>query len=739
MSEPSPFPHSSDPLAGVTLEVVFRAVRKHWFSALVAALAFVSLVAFVTLGQTKVYRSTATVHIDPNPPRPLGKDVQAVVDMGVGAYWSNKEYYATQYKIIASRAVAVETVMRLGLHRNARFVQNLPPDAPERSPKTDSPPPTADDVATELQARLRVTPVKDSRLVVVDFDDADPDRATRVLAALLDVYLQRNVDQVVASTGSASEWLGHQVGKLKSELESSELALHEYKKDKRILSVSLDDQSNMLRQEMHQLSEALTAVQARRQALLARHRELQRIEVDDPDNVPATELVTNVLLSSLRVNYVQFKSHYASLVAAGKGKNHPDVAGAAAQVQEARSTLLAEIRNVQGAIEGDLNAATHEMSGLSGLLESAKQHALDLNMLEIEYRRLERSKENTEKLYSLVLERSKESDLTGLMRFNNITVAEAPIATARPVRPRVPLNLTLGLLAGIAVGLIIAVGRELLDRHVRSPDDLEAVLGIPSFGLLPTMDRRGKADGNRRRERTSKVAPELAAHSASSGAIAEAARRIRTNLLFASPDKPYRRILVTSASPGEGKTMVASTLAIVLAQTGKRVLLVDCDLRRARLHRVFNVANDLGVTASVVDHSLLETAVRVTETPNLTLLPSGPHVATPAEVLQSDAFAALLETLCERYETIVLDSPPVAVVTDAAVLAKRVDATVFVARAGKTSRDVARRAVRNLRDVGARLAGCVLNDVSLHKRGYGYAQYYGYYHKVGYESVSARD
>ena len=710
---------------GLTPELVLKVLGKHWVAATAIAVAVLLATAFYTLGQTKIYQATATVQIDPNPTMPLGKDVSSVVDVGVGSFWSNKEYYATQQQLLQGRALALATVERLGLQRDGRFLANVAPEDPDPPPPEN--PVTPEAAAGVLSNRLTVEPVKDSRLVTVSLDDADPERARRVLKELLDVYLERNIGRVVASTESASEWLNEQTGKLKEELEKTELSLHEYKKDKRILSVSLDDQSNMLREEMQQLNHALTEVQTRRQGLVARYSELEKIDATDPDNVPASELLSNPLLTNLRAEYIEAKGVRASLLAGGKGEQHPSVTSAEARVATAREALLNEIGNVRGAVKSDLDAVSKEVKGLAGLFEEAKQRALDLNLLEIEYRRLERSKKNTEKLYGLVLERSKESDLAGLMRFNNISVVEPPRSSRSPVRPNVPIYLALGGMLGIALGLGFAFARELLDRRVRSPEDLEETVGLPFFGMLPSASRgahrrRGRVEGDA-------GSPELYAHQAPSGAVAEAARGIRTSLTFSAPDRPYRRFLVTSASPGDGKTMVASTLAVALAQTGARVLLLDCDLRRSRLHRVFGRTNHVGVSNAVLDHDVLRTEVLDTTVTNLSLLPAGPRVAAPAELLQSERFVELLDELGRLYDMVVIDSPPVIAVTDALIVATRVDAVMFVARAGRTRRDLARRAVRDLRAVGANVAGCVLNDLDVERRGYGY---YYYYYRSGY-------
>lgn len=726
---PTPF----DPFARLSPELALAAVRKRWLSGLLVAAAVLLATAFYTLGEIRIYRASATVQIEPSAPRPLGTDVQSVVDVGSSSYWSNMEYYATQHRLLQSHAVAVATVKQLALHRDPRFLQNLPSDQVEEVDGGAAVEMTPEDAASLLLGRLEVAPIKESRLVVVSYEDADPERAKRVLATLVDVFLDRNIEQVVASTDAASQWLRDQVGKLKQELETSELALHDYKKDKRLLSASLDDQSSMLREEMQQLNRALTTVQTRREGLRARYRELAKVDAEDPERVPASELLENPLLNTLRAEYVRTKGDLASAQGLGRGERHPEVAAHRARVDSARHSLLAEIRNVQGAAKSDLDAADREVAALAGLFEQAKQRALDLNLLEIEVRRLERARANNEKLYSVVLERSKESDLTGLLRFNNLAVAEPARVGKIPVRPRVPRRLGFGLVAGLALGFGLMLTRELFDRRVRTAEDLEQAAGAPFFGMLPAA-RCAYAAGSRygrgqrgRAPPPEAGPPELLAHRQPAGEMAEAARRIRTNLLFSSPDRPHRRILITSAGPGDGKTMVASTLAISLAQAGRRVVLLDADLRRPRLHHLFEVENQAGISGSLLASAEEGRGAVPSRVPNLSVLPAGPVVATPAELLQSTSFQLMLDALAERYEILVIDSPPLGLVADAAVLAPRVDATLLVARAGKTSRDHVARATRILRDVGARPVGCVLDDVDSRPRGYGGAYYLAEY------------
>ncbi len=720
---------------GPNLTALLQALRKRW-PLVVGITAFVLLgVTFYTLGQTKIYQATATVMFDPNPPRPLGKEVDAVVDMGSGSYWNNQEYYETQYQLMHSMRIALDVVQQLGLAQDGAFLADAPPGG-------KFPPATATDeqAAQVILARTTVAPVKNSRLASLSYQDADPARAQRITAALIDTYVQKNLEDAQASTGSAVEWLNGQLDKLKTGLDDSEMALHKYKIDKNMLSADLDDQSNMLRSEMQQLTTALTEVRIKREELTARRDELAKVKADDPSVLPASELLNSSLLSLLRQKYLDAAQKRDEQVAMGKGSNHPDVKGADAEVTASKAALLAEVRNIQGAVDRDLAAVKEQEGGLSGLLDKARSQAFDLNLLGIEYSRLERTKTNSEKLYSIVLERAKEGDLTRMMQVNNIQVVERPLLPVAPVKPRVPVNVLLGLVAGLVLGVGAALGREMLDRSVKSQADLEGAVGVTFLGLLPAISPEGAKKsryyGYGRRRKTSPtlegtVSPDLVVHQAPLSGPAEAARSIRTNIQFMSPDRPYKTLLVTSAGPSEGKTTVACSIAIAMAQAGQKVILIDCDLRRPRVHRAFGKTSDQGLTTALLDHAVLTDELVATEIPNLDVLPAGPIPPNPAEIIQSERFHTMLADLQTRYDRIVIDSPPVVPVTDAAILSTQVDGCVLVVRAFKTTRELAIEGRRALQGVGGRIVGAVLNAVDL-DRGYYRHYQYQYYRRGGY-------
>jgi polysaccharide biosynthesis transport protein len=728
---------------GLTLASLWIPIRKHWMIVL-ATMALTGLGAmFLTMGRTKIYEAQSTMLFDPQPPRPLGREVQAVVDMS-GEYQNKREYYRTQFWVIQSQKIATLVVSQLRLQNDTRFLDNLPASA-KPAPRSVS----VEDAARVLRSRLSVEQIKESQLARVSYQDADPARAQRVLGTLVDVYAQHNLDEALDAMGAAADWLGNQVETLKTDLEASELALHHYKMDKNILSVSMDDQSNMLRGEIQQLNQSLTATRTQREQIAARRAELLKINPEDPSNVPATELLSGSLLQKLRSDYVTALEEKRVLTALGKGENHPEALAAQARIDATKLALLMEVKNVQGAVDHDFNVASSAINGLTGLLDQAKKHALELNLLEIEFNRLKRSKESNERLYGLVTERSKENDLTRLLRFNNIRVVDRPVLPRIPVTPNMPLNVASGLALGLALGLIGVIGRDQLDRSLKTPDEAERELHLSSLGLIPLMHdgeesevygKRSRRNRDRAKAQKANERPELVVHTHPTSGVAEAARAVRTNILFMSPDHPFHTLLVTSASPSEGKTTVACCIAIAIAQAGRRVLLVDCDMRRPRLHHVFGAPRDRGVTTALLAPETLDSAIEPTSIPSLSVLPTGPLPPNPSELLHSEAFEKLLDALRDRFDSVVIDSPPIAPVTDAAILSKRVDGTVLVVRAAVTRKDVARRAVRSLRDVGGRLVGTVFNAVDFQRRDYGYYHYYSY-KKAGYgsEAPAARD
>jgi succinoglycan biosynthesis transport protein ExoP len=727
----APTPTEAEPAFSPAL--VLRAVRKHWPIVLLLFVASVVCASVYTSNQVKIYEAAATVQLDPQPLTPLG---QKGSESGTDSYWSNQEYFATQYQVITSRRVAELVAKKLGLTMDSAFLTNQVGTAASSARVS------LEDAAETLRARLKVEPIQDSRLARVKYTDADPARAQRILSAVVDSYVEQNLDTSMDATNKTVEWLDTQLTRLKTDLESQEMNLHDFKLKYNLLSVSYDDQSNMVRAEIQQLNSNLTELKAKKEAVTARLTVLKDIDPQDPGEIPATELVANTNLNELRNAYVSAKRDAAMLKAGGKGDNHPEMQRVIAQVESARTAVAQELQNIKNGAQMELANVNHQVGGLSSLYEAARQEALQLNLKELEYSRLQRSKENTEKLFGMVLERSTESGLAKMAPFNNVRVLDRPLKPVAPVFPKTSTNLAVGIAMGLLLGFAGAAAREMADRTVRNSEDIERELGLAVLGSLPDVTREGSALNlgyyyGRRRARkkqdesaepgaTAEASPELLVHTHPKSVVAEAARAIRTNLMFMSPDNPYRCLLVTSAGPAEGKTTVAASMAIAIAQTGQRVCLVDCDLRKPRVHTVFNERNDRGVTTALLEPGQLPSLVVETQVPNLWILRAGPTPPNPADLMHSEAFGRVLQELRAEFDRVVIDSPPIGLVTDGVILSTRVDATVLVVRALATRRDAAKRAMRSLRDVGANCAGFVLNAVASSERYY-YSGYYAPY------------
>jgi succinoglycan biosynthesis transport protein ExoP len=713
---------------GPGLLSLFVALRKHW--PIVAACALMAAGVALLYSKTLpfLYEATAMLEFDPNAVRPLAKETDPM--RGWTSYWDNKENYETQYRVIVSESVLSMVVRDLGLATDARF---LGLKAPPTSPRP------IEDVTAILRSRVKIEPVKNSRLFQVRVEDTDPKQARRICETLVRTYINQNLQKSIVQSSDAAMWLNGQVDHYKNELEQNENQLHDFKARNELPSSTLEEVSKMIRLEMQQYDEALTHTRTKRQELAARHAELTKAVASNAELLPASELLNNAYLTALRGQFLAAQKDRRELLAEGKGENHPHVRAADEKLAQARAAMVDEVKNIQGAVESDLAVIERQEKGEAELYEGARKRAVELNMKELEYHRLDRTREQNEKLYAVLLERMKEADLARMMNVNNVRMVDAPLEPKAPFSPKVPLNVSVGLLAGLVLGIALALLREQLDSSIKTPDDVEQRLGITFLGLLPEVDDDHPHGGGKRRRRQpteNKFPQELVVHERPLSGVAEAARTLRTNLMFMNPDKPHRRLLVTSAAPAEGKTTVATSIAISLAQSGQRVCIVDCDLRRPRLHRIFDRAGDAGLTNVLVGDATIDEVAQPTVIENLWCVPSGPIPPNPADTLHSERFRKFIEDLGDRFDRVVIDSPPLVAVTDSAIISTLVDGVVFVIRAFMTTRALSRQGLRALLDVDAPIAGGVLNAVNLKKHEYDYYQYY-YYRREGYAPLHA--
>ncbi len=708
--------------ATIDLRAQLRIAWTHRWLILAAVLLVGGGVAFWTMRQPRIYEATCSLEYDPSPPRPLGNKVEDVSGSPMLTVAASREFYETQNRIIASRTVAEIVVRRLGLHRDPDFM-GVPRE--ERDGWQGA---TVESAAQRVQASLTVTLVRDTRLVLVQVRDPSPERAQRIANGIADAYIEKTINDRMSSTISAVEWLGTQVDDLQGALRQADAALHAFKAEHDVLSLSLEDRQNLIANEMELFSRSLTQTRVHRIELTARVRELEAAVTGDP-LTSGNPALTTAGLESLRA---QLRTKVAELEALRTryGPNHPQILSVTHEADQLRAELIEGTRAVLASAEAELREARQTEGGLRAALEQANQRGIELNRWEMEYGHLVRERDSKAALYDLVLKRSSETDLTRMLRITNVRMVDRAIEPRGAVAPRVLLNISIGLAAGLVLGMLLALILERTDRRIRSVEDVEAQ-GATVLGVIPKMAGGAASGRGRRRRQVAEVFErDLIAHKEPMSAIAENFRTVRTNLAFMGGDGKLGAFAITSPSPREGKSTVVLNLAISLAQSGKKIVIVDTDLRRPRLHRAFKISSARGITTCLANEAEPLDVVVATEIPNVDIVPCGPIPPNPSELLYTERFRVFLRALRERYDHVIFDSPPIGAVTDAAVLGAQLDGVLVVVKPHSTTRDGLHATLRQLRDVSARIIGAIVNDVD-GAAGRGGEGYY-YYRKAGY-------
>ena len=693
-------------------------VRRRWLVIPVFLAALIGATAY-TLRQPKIYDATVTIIIDLQPPKVLdAQQVGNIIETGAGelAFWS-QEYYQTQYKIITSRAVLRRAADRLQLGSNLQFLglEGVKDSVDREQLRAHS------DPVAILQGLVNVEPVKDSRIVRIRVENRNPEMAALLANAVADSYIGENLAVKTSTTQSASEWLEKQLADLEIKLERSGKALFDFKREHDIVATSWEDRQSMVSQRLTAFNEALTKTRVQKAQLQARNETIEALgnAVDRRDDQleALSPVSSNPIIQALQARYLEIKVECADLQLRYL-ENHPKLEACETKLELANAALQHQIKTTLAGARSEYLEVSNTEQRLAKLLSDTKNDAFDLNRYEREYVELKRTHDNNQRLYEALLKRLSDTGVTGMLQVSNVRVLDSALVKAAPVRPDLRRNLVFAIALGLVGGVVLAFAAESLDTSIKAQSEIEDKVGLTFLGVIPTIERND--DG---------TPPDLVVHARPKSPAAECLRAIRTNLVFMSPDKPLRTILVTSSSPQEGKSTAAAALAEVMADGGNRVLLLDADMRRPRIHRIFDVPNISGLSSLVVGEGTIHETVKVTAVPNLWVLPCGPVPPNPAELLHTEAFATLLRELAKSYDRIIIDSPPVGVVSDAVVMSAQVDGTVMVIRAKVTSRDAARQSVRKIQNVNARVLGAVLNDLDLESQKYG--QYY-YYYRYGY-------
>ena len=711
---------AAPPGASRTLGLVhyLQILYKRRYIATTAFLVFFLSVALHTFTAVRIYEGTVQLLIERENPNVVA--FQEVLDQSE----LTDDYYETQYRILQSRGLARRVIETLDLWEHPQFnpqprltIRGIVMTPVNVVARWFQPPRPIEPGAAETRAQSRVVDrflddttvaaVRYSRLVDVAFRSPDPGFTARVANVLAESYIRQSIELRSTTTREASDFLTEQLAEQRARLEESELALQAYRE--RTDSVSLEERQNVVVQRLADLNSALTRANTTRIQKEAAYDQVRGIQENPAaiDEVPL--ILSNPFVQQQKTELAQLERQRAQL-SEKLGPNHPDMVEIGLAIQNAEVRIQAEATQIVQAMRSEYEAALAEERSLSATLNQQKQEAQVLNRAGIQYGVLQRDATANRQMFESLLQRTQETGVSEELVAGNIRVVDAAETPTGPVSPNVFNNLLLALLGGLTLAVGLVFGFEYADDRIKSPDEVKRYLGLPFLGMVPALF--GKT-----------VRSPLISNGASS-MFSESFRSIRTNVLFSSTDDGGHMVVVTSSAPGEGKTIVSSNLAVALAQAGHRVLLVDCDMRKPRVHDIFSCEAAPGLSNLLVGNSPASEAIRESSTPGLWLMPAGTHPPNPAELLGSKRFRDFTAFLLQHFDWILLDTPPVMAVTDASIVASMSSGVLFVVGAEMTSRRIAQRALEQIELGQAKFLGVVLNRVDLDHNSYYYSRYY---------------
>ena len=689
-------------------------LKRRWL--ILGTLASVATLSLLlTLMATPMYRASVVMQIE--------KEGQQVVQEGgrlggLASGW-DPEFLETQHRLLQSRALAERVADDLGLDEKALAslrpvgwlaqIKNL--IRPEKG-ISDTPAPQSQDPKATLRAAtsvvsggLSVVPVRNTRLVQINYDSPVPAFSARVANAIADGFIATGLDRRFGASTYAKTYLEDQLKTTRSRLEESERQLVAFAQKENLVS-SAPGQS-LAGQNLTDLNSALATAQEQRIRTQARWSQAQAAR----GAALPSDMLGNSIIRTLQQQRAQLQGTYQQKAQVFKA-DYPEMLQLKGQMDDLDKQISAELGNIRASVKAEYDAATAQERLLLSQLNALRAEALDVDGRSIDYNILKREVDTNRQLYDSLLQRFKEVGVVGDVRSNNISIIDRAEVPRGPFKPSLVRNLAIGLLLGLMLGVLIAFVLEFLDDTLKTPEDIEQRLKMAVLGIIP---------------RLVKQTPNEAAKDLRS-AFSESYRSVRTALQFSTDQGVPRVLLITSASPGEGKSTSALALARNFAQMGKRVLLIEADLRNPSLHKVLGIRSDTGLSNLLAGSDSVADTVLSTDNPRLKVLLAGPLPPSPAELLSGSKFVSLLTVAVQHYDQVIIDGPPVMGIADAPILANVADATLLVVHSGKTRISVAVAAVKRLQAARAHILGSLLTkyDPKVAGQGYSYEGHYTY-------------
>ena len=696
----------------------WRSLRKRKWAILAFALAVTLVAGVIAFVSTPIYQAQTTLLIETNKQK-----VVTIEDVygGVGA---TREYFQTHVEIVKSRDVALKTIIRLQLYDN--------PDFDPRAPKkglaafieqigfaTDEAPPEwteqtlAEAVLRSFNENLSVEPIRLSQLVLIKFTSPNAALAAQISNAVAQTFIENDLDARYQMTRTASAWLQERVSGLKSNLDLSEQSLQNYREKQGIVNIKEAAQSGAA-QQIEQIQMRLIEASTRRAEIEATSKIIK--EATSAGNLASQPAVLNSGQVSDAKRSASDAARKLADVSQRYGKEHPRFLQAESDSKAANENLQRQIDLVVGGIEHEYERALSTEKTLKASLAAARGSVQNINRKEFELGKFEREVDSNRQMYDMFVKRAKETNVAGDLQTTVARVVDAAATPKIPIKPKKVLIVAVALFMGLLVGAMLALLMEVLDNTIKNTEDVETRLKQPLLTVLPMLSKKEAL----------RTASGHLVIDAPNSLYSEAIRTARTGVLLSSVDLKSRIVVVTSTVPGEGKTTFSSNLALAHAFTQK-TLLIDADMRRPTIARAHGLdANAAGLSELVAGTAKLSDCLQRVKDSNLVVMGSGVIPPNPLELLHSERFAQTLEALSRNFEMIVIDSPPVELVSDALVLASRASGIIFVTKAQSTPLPMVRKALKRLRRADGHILGVVLNALDFNKAEKYYGEYSGY-------------
>ena len=678
--------------------------------------------ATFTLLMTPIYTAQTTLQIDREAARVLETEDDAPRENMM----QGEEFFQTQYGLLRSRSLAERVIASLGLASSNATLEAVGIEAPEPGGTAAFQSARRRAAALEvLEDNLSVSPVRGSRLVAVGYDNPNPVVAARIANGFAENFIQSNLDRKFESSSYAREFLEERIAQTKERLESAERQLVAYAANQQIVNVGEPSEGaasggsteSLTSNNLVALNGSLARTRAERVAAEERWRSAR-----SADLMTLPEVLQNPTVQRLTEQRAILNAEYQQKLSIYQ-PDYPEMLQLRSRIEEADSQVRTIADNIRSSIRSEYQIAANQERSLQAQVTGLTGDVLDLRDRSIQYNILQRELDTTRTLYEGLLQRYKEVGVTGGVTANNISIVDVATPPRKPSKPNMLLNMALAALLGLGLGGVAALVLEALDETLATPDDVEKKLGVPVLGVIPLLDK-GET-------------PADALGDIRSG-FSEAYYSLRTALQFSTPDGAPSSLVVSSARPAEGKSTTAYAVAVNLARVGKRVLLIDGDLRNPSMHRVVGVENERGMSNLLSGSADLAAVVQRTQQENLFFIPCGPLPPNPAELWGGDRLHQFLAETRNSFDHVVFDGPPVLGFADAPMLAAAVNGTLFVLESRGTRRGQARGALRRLQVGRAHLLGAVLTKFNAKSTSYGGYDYAYDYH-YGAEPVEKGD